>query len=352
MPDLATRLSARDPVHASQKKRYPGRRWSACMKLLAILAVLGFALLAGCVGDDATVPSGAMQTEPQVHVAYLHPDGTLTGRQPEPASQRLAWSYQDWLLGSTPPNWDGVPGDHAVRVTQATITVQYRAVQPVVSSNLRPEFTAWFGTFDAEGRSAIVDHLFADGPDVLLPGETHTITFEVGLPLGGLVRATGEAFVLQVATYYPDSGDGTMEVLFGESRLEWWAIPVPDVTPALVEESTLRGSLLGGRCVADANAAGTASALHEIVVPANAVQLTLHLERVGGQGAGPDLDMALRNPDGDLVAYAGGSASPEAIRLYPANLEAAGPGPLQLMVYNCQPQASEYTVAVRLGLDG
>jgi hypothetical protein len=319
------------------------------MKVGAVLFLVAAGLLSGCVESESAGPAAPMHGAHR-HVSYLHPGGLLSGQQPEPTSQRLSWSYQDWILGSTPPTWNGSPGDHAMLVTQATLTVEYRAVQPLVSSNLRPEFTAWFGTFDSEGRAAVVDHLFADGPDVLVPGETHTVTFEIGLPAGGLVRATGEALLVLVATYYPDTDEGTMEVLLGASHLEWWAHPVPDAAPTAFDESILEGSLVGGRCVADANAAGTAAAVHELVVPANAVQLTLDLHRVGGQGAGPDLDMALRNADGDLVAYAGGSASPEAIRLYPANLEAAGPGPLRLTVYNCQPQASDYSVKVRVGL--
>lgn len=290
-----------------------------------------------------------MHTEPHLHVAYLHANGTLAGAESEPATIPLTWSYQDWLMGTAPPTWTGQPGNHPMLVSKVHLTITYQALAPVVSTTLRPDFTAWFGTVDAGGRMAIVDHLFAPGPAVLQAGETHTIAYEVDLPLGGLLRATDEALMLQVATYYPDVAPGTLAIVLDQSRVEWWAHPVAE--PKVTEQTTLAfgGSLLGGRCVADASPNGAAMASHAFDVPAGAAVVHVGLDRVAGQGAGPDLDMYLTSADGTRVAYAGGSAAPEAIRLGAANIAAAGTGPWTLHVYNCQPQSSVYDVVVTIG---
>lgn len=315
--------------------------------LRASLLVLTL-LFAGCVGSAPEPVHNHMPMHggAHEHVYNLHSNMTLSASAAEPGVMPIGWSYQDWIQGKAPPTWKSAPAMHAMLVSEVNVTITYRAAAPVISSQLRPQFTTWFGAVDDSGIPAIVDHMFAPGPDVVMPGESHTALFSARLPAGGLVLPTGNSFVLQVATYYPDATPTTWQVDLAKSSVTWTGGHVAEPPVAATPDSEFTGRLNGGRCVADANPMEIAMARHSIEVTPETVALTINLQRTGGAGAGADMDMNLVDANGTRVAYAGGSAVPEAIRLYQSNFENAVPGTWTLTIYNCQPQTSTYTASV------
>lgn len=320
------------------------------MKRQGLILALLAASLAGCLSgaDDAPedAQNGSNDDSSMPLTLYLDASGALVRDVPEAGTRVLDWSWGEWFEGTTAPAWTAPASEQAYVIEQATVTIQYETSQPNVHTDTRPPFTIWFGAGDS-----IIEHAFAAGPNPWLPGATQTITFEVdSLPHGGLVVLPGTEPILHVGHYYNGGqGQGLVSAVLGgenAARIDWHVRPIDlpaTESTSLLDES---GDLLGGRCVAPLNIDGSAQADFTIDVPENAVGIDAVLTRADGTGLGPDLDFYFSNLDGEDVAHAAGSASPEAIRLRSVNLDAIGPGTWGVHLYNCQPQTSTYHIQV------
>ncbi len=278
---------------------------------------------------------------------FLGTDGALVVTSPGEAAVPIGWSYQDWFTGTLPPAWIGTPFDQDVVLHAVNVTATFRAEAPNVAATQesRPQFTLWFGTGPAGETPGLVEHAFLPAPLVWMAGDEETVTFEVDLPMGGLAVESGWQIVARLATYFPDH-DGQVSLVLGDANVSWSASPYDSREAGAGESMTFTGTLTGGRCMAPLENNGSARSTHAFMVPDDATGIDVLLDRRGGAGAGPDLDMFLRDANGDVVIYAAGSSSPEAIRARLPNLEAAAPGEWTLTVYNCQPQVSMFEATV------
>lgn len=315
----------------------------------ALLALFLVPALAGCLSDDAAPNTGenaADATQYPPATLFLDHAG-LASESPDESVHTLGWSLTEWVGGVIAPEWIGSGATNAYVIEHATATIVYETLVPLAHTDTRPPFTIWFGAGDS-----IIEHAFMDGPNPWLPGDVQTITFDIdSLPAGGLVVAPGEMPVLRVGSYYTDnSALGAVQVHLGPdaSRVDWHIRPLalPETTPdapIVMEES-----LLGGRCVAPLNIEGSAQYEQTFEVDSTVVGIDAKLTRLGGIGAGPDLDFFLMDATGADIAHAAGSAAPEAIHLRAPNMDATEDGTWAVAVYNCQPQSSDFRLELTL----
>lgn len=314
------------------------------MRVLLVLLLLP---LSGCL--DAGGLSGLLDPReggPVSTTWSLDSQGQARQAVPEDGVVPIAWSWGEWFRGDPAPRWDGPGFDEAIVITAAQVTIAYETMVPLTHTQTRPSFTIWFGAGDS-----VIEHAFADGPDIWLPGDIQTITFDVDdLPAGGLVVERGDRAFVEVGTYYPDgSGTDNVWIHVGQdaSRMDLTYHPVrlPDVDGITVLDDQV--DLAGGRCVAPLNPDDMALATYTFDVPEQAKGLDIVAARVAGVG-GQDMDFGIMDAAGQTVAHAAGSGSTEAVHLRAPNLEAAERGAWTLTVYNCQPQAATHDVTVQL----
>ncbi len=313
-----------------------------CMRAWLATSLL---LLAGCVDDvapdepmpEAPAPGATWQT------FYVDASGNLVVDEPDAGRVTLDWGYAQWLDGTAPPAWSGLPGP--VRILEGNLTLWYEATRPSASGDVRPELTAWWGS-DA----SIVHHVFIQGPDTVEAGQTIEATAALRIPVGGLVMGPERSMLLRIGTYYADGPQlDTMDVLVGNgtpSRLDLLVEPLDwptDLAGETIVDETF--AVTGGRCTVDANPEGSAEHRLTIDVDDATRGLQIRLQQASGEPT-RDVDFSIKGPSGEDAGGGHGSFDIEGADVWWPNIDAIGPGTYTIHLYACTAQVGDLHLQV------
>ncbi len=326
---------------------------------LPLLLILVTALLtAGCVNpasspvEEASTPEDVEpSTEASRATWFLTGNMGLTTEAPtSPESARVATGnfYSRWATGAEQPTWRGSSAAGDLLLTgNASLTFWAETEHAVPTTGPRdegfPEYVAYFGVEGSPTAYASIS-----GPDVMLPGEAVRFDVELTLPPGGLVLEEGAHPVVIVAPVQGQDDRATrLDILVNgtehPSRVEVAAEPVDLGEPRWHLDEAHEGVLAGS-----AYAAETSATKHEVPVAVNGSTTRLSVS-LTSEGVGVrDIDVALRNPDGDLVARGATPHPEEGIVLHAPALAAGGPGSWTVEVVNYGHAAVAYDLEVGL----
>lgn len=205
------------------------------------------------------------------------------------------------------------------------ITMRFVASAPAVaafpSEAGAPTIGVWFGTVERN-----IAFLTADVPATLQPDEVQTVTLSVARPDGGILFRAGESLVVKAYLSYQTADGSEVSWLVGGDDPAGFTLALAPValgpTQALV--------LLDEEAEATPSPAFTANDPRPLEftfdVPPGARVLVAQLVGTPRAGGTMDMDLTLRNADGDLVGGSFGPYAQEAIALGPGALEASGGG--------------------------
>lgn len=291
------------------------------------VALLALALLPGCIGapDPTPGPAGGEGSSAGVHQAWLTSEmGFAAQPEEERKAVRAGSFYADWAQGTDYPTWEGEPVGNATRVLNLTVELLVDASGPVVQSPRFPDIMVYGGAGGAWMGFNSTNELTA-----LVPGQVYRWKADLVLPEGGLWLPTGERLGVKVVPVMLQNDQADVLVLVGQedgSRLWWTTAPGVDVptTPGEGAQGEVAGSAYAGPA-----APSTTSHVTTVALEGEPRAFLVWMNTTSAQGV-PDIDMAVRGPDGKDVTSAGTPTPREFIRLGPDNLR--GPGDYQVVV--------------------
>lgn len=290
------------------------------MRLAALVAA---ALLAGCLTTPDDHPNHDPDTTQDPVTAWafnLTTDHALTLDTAAPGLVPLGWSNQHWAQGTPPQTWQ-LAQNASMRVHKATAILTFQADPAALGSQYRSgEVTAWWGAGDS-----IIGHTTTATPTPM-QGRFEA-SFELEVPKGGLITTPRHPMTLMVGTYaLDDEHTAFISLATGPSRfiIEAEPIQVADWTDP---HNGFRIGEIGGDCTTDGI---TQRVEHTIDIDPAWQQVELHLLPSSGYGI-PDLDLYLRDANGEYPMRTHGPGPYEVMRLYDINL-AHAPHPWTLEV--------------------
>ena len=311
------------PVPPQSLKRPPGQSGG----VRPLVALLALALLAGCVAppDPGTGTPGQGETTMDVHRAWLTSDMTFAAQpEEERKAVRVGSFYADWAQGTDYPTWEGAPVEAATRVLNLSVELLVDASGPVVQSPRFPDIMVYGGAGGAWMGFNSTDEL-----TVLVPGQVFRWKADLVLPGGGLWLPKGERLGLKVVPVMLQNDQADVLVLVGQEdgSKVWWTT-APSVDVPTVKGEGAQGEVAGS-AYAGAAAPSTTSHVTKVKLEGEPRAFLVWMNTTGAQGV-PDIDLAVRGPDGKVVTSAGTPTPREFIRLGPDNLR--GPGEYEVVV--------------------
>ena len=293
------------------------------MRSLAGLLVL--VLLAGCLGAPGPVPPGVDGGEGASRVAWLTSGMGFAARPEESrAAVRAGSFYADWAQGTDYPTWEGEPMAAPTRVLDLSVELLVDVSGPVVQSPRFPDIMVYGGAGGAWMGFNSTNELTA-----LVPGQLYRWKADLVLPEGGLWLPAGERLGVKVVPVMLQSDAADVLVLVGQedgSRVSWTEARGVEVPTAKGEGA--QGEVVGSAYAGQA-APPTTSHVTKVSLEGAPRAFLVWMNVTGSQGV-PDIDLAVRGPDGADVTSSGTPTPKEFIRLGPDNLR--GPGEYEVVV--------------------
>lgn len=320
------------------------------MRAVLFLAVL----LAGCAATPAPAPPPAPASGPVTF--WLTGDGFSAAAPGEGDPVRVPSGnfFDAWANGEGLPTWRGealAPGATFL-ATAVRVVAWAESPSGAAQGGRFPSYIAYVGNEGFLQGQASLPPL-----GVVPPGDRRELTFDLALPLGGLVLRGDEPLELLLTPVQSnDDRAQSIEFLVGSAatpsriELEGAAVVLPGAVEGESHEQDGRhtGTLSGSAYAPTGPVEGVSAATFPFEVPEGAREVVVTMTVTSNVGI-PDVDLTVYAPDGEAAANSVTPYGVEAVRLLAPNLGAGGPGTwnAEVVDYGSATADFELTIAVR-----